>query len=93
LTTFERGGYGEVWKCKMGETKVAVKKLLSYWLLTDSSTAVEFARETEILKKLRHPNIVLFLGAGKNPFSISLRLILTPNEIKQEHWKMMCHSL
>jgi len=48
----------------MGETEVAVKKLLSYWLQTDSSTTGEFERETEILKKLRHPNIVLFFGAG-----------------------------
>jgi len=65
-----RGGYGEVWKCKMGETEVAVKKLLSYWLMTDSSTAVEFEREAEILKKLRHPNIVLFFGAGNSIRSI-----------------------
>jgi len=48
----------------MGETKVAVKKLLSHWLVTDTTTALEFEREVEILKKLRHPNIVLFFGAG-----------------------------
>ena len=59
-----RGGFGEVWKCKMGETSVAVKKLLSHWLESDSSTAIEFESEVEILKKLRHPNIVMFFGAG-----------------------------
>jgi len=46
----------------MGETKVAVKKLMSHWLVDRPS--VEFEREVEILKKIRHPNIVLFFGAG-----------------------------
>jgi len=59
-----RGGYGEVWKCKLGETTVAVKKILSHWLESNSSTGDEFKCEVEILKKLRHPNIVLFFGAG-----------------------------
>jgi len=59
-----RGGFGEVWRCKLGETTVAVKKLLSHWLEADSTTAEEFRCEAEILKKLRHPNIVMFFGAG-----------------------------
>jgi len=58
----------------MGETEVAIKKLMSYWLLHDSSTTNDFERETEILKKLRHPNIVLFFGAGN--YSRSLMLLL-----------------
>jgi len=44
---------------------VAVKKLLSHWLESDSTSAEEFKREVEILKKLRHPHIVLFFGAGE----------------------------
>jgi len=43
---------------------VAVKKILSHWLESNSSTGDEFKCEVEILKKLRHPNIVLFFGAG-----------------------------
>jgi len=61
----QRGGFGEVWKCRMGETPVAVKKLLSHWLELDSTAEHEFEKEIDILKKIRHPNIVLFFGAGK----------------------------
>jgi len=71
-----RGGFGEVWKCQLGETTVAVKKLLSHWLEADSSTAEEFRCEAEILKKLRHPNIVLFFGAGNLVDSIKTIVVV-----------------
>eukprot|EP01102_Stenamoeba_stenopodia_P022126 TRINITY_DN911_c0_g1_i1.p1 TRINITY_DN911_c0_g1~~TRINITY_DN911_c0_g1_i1.p1 ORF type:complete len:1329 (-),score=324.89 TRINITY_DN911_c0_g1_i1:796-4782(-) len=65
------GGFGEVWRCKLGETTVAVKKLLRHWLESDSSTADEFKCEVEVLKKLRHSNIVLFFGAGQSPSDLT----------------------
>eukprot|EP00123_Amoebidium_parasiticum_P006791 comp17659_c0_seq1/m.17450 comp17659_c0_seq1/g.17450 ORF comp17659_c0_seq1/g.17450 comp17659_c0_seq1/m.17450 type:complete len:868 (-) comp17659_c0_seq1:184-2787(-) len=56
-----RGSYGIVYKAKYRGTTVAVKKLLrqSY----DDRTINTFEQEFKMLGDLRHPNIVLFMGA------------------------------
>ncbi|KZV21602.1 U-box domain-containing protein 34 [Dorcoceras hygrometricum] len=53
------GGYGKVYKCSIDHISVAVKVLR----LDASDRKEEFLREVEVLSQLRHPHIVLLLGA------------------------------
>ncbi|KAJ8770893.1 hypothetical protein K2173_021808 [Erythroxylum novogranatense] len=53
------GGYGPVFKCRLDHTPVAVKVLRP-----DAAQGREqFDREVEVLSLIRHPNMVLLLGA------------------------------
>ncbi|KAK9099403.1 hypothetical protein Syun_026448 [Stephania yunnanensis] len=53
------GGYGKVYKCSLDHTPVAIKVLHP----DSSDRREEFLREVEVLSQLRHPNLVLLLGA------------------------------
>lgn len=53
------GAYGKVYKCSIDHTPVAIKVLQSDAL----DKKEEFLREVEVLSLLRHPHIVLLLGA------------------------------
>ncbi|KAK1286143.1 U-box domain-containing protein 34 [Acorus calamus] len=53
------GGYGSVYKCHLDHTPVAVKVLHP----EASDKKEEFLREVEILGRLRHPHMLLLLGA------------------------------
>ncbi|KAL5566942.1 hypothetical protein UlMin_030106 [Ulmus minor] len=64
------GSYGEVYNADWNGTEVAVKKFLDQ----DFSGAAldEFKREVRIMRRLRHPNIVLFMGAVTRPPHLSI---------------------
>ena len=66
------GGYGEVYRCRYRDMFVAMKILR---LPASDSILWEFEREIKFMQTVRHPNIVLFLGAGRttddSPFLIS----------------------
>ncbi|GMG99269.1 hypothetical protein Nepgr_001109 [Nepenthes gracilis] len=53
------GGYGPVYKCTLDHTQVAVKVLRP----DAAQGQLQFQREVEILSCIRHPNMVLLLGA------------------------------
>ncbi|GAB4858836.1 hypothetical protein Ancab_010314 [Ancistrocladus abbreviatus] len=53
------GSYGTVYKCKLHHTNVAVKVLHS----KEGSQSKQFQQELEVLSKIRHPNVLLLLGA------------------------------
>ncbi|KAK6151974.1 hypothetical protein DH2020_014609 [Rehmannia glutinosa] len=53
------GAYGKVYKCSLDHTLVAVKILRP----DSSDRKEEFLKEVEVLSQLRHPHIVLLLGA------------------------------
>ncbi|KAJ7979310.1 Protein kinase domain [Quillaja saponaria] len=53
------GGYGKVYKCSLDHTPVAVKVLRQDAMHKKE----EFLKEVEILSQLRHPHMVLLLGA------------------------------
>ncbi|XP_028804840.1 U-box domain-containing protein 35 isoform X2 [Neltuma alba] len=53
------GAYGTVYKCNLHHTVVAVKVLHS----KGSHKIKQFQRELEILSRVRHPNLLLLLGA------------------------------
>eukprot|EP00698_Gefionella_okellyi_P002780 TRINITY_DN1263_c0_g1_i1.p2 TRINITY_DN1263_c0_g1~~TRINITY_DN1263_c0_g1_i1.p2 ORF type:complete len:646 (+),score=135.39 TRINITY_DN1263_c0_g1_i1:4049-5986(+) len=54
-----RGGYGEVNRAMLWGTTVAVKVLLKQ----DEKTQQDFENEVSFLSSVRHPNVVLFMGA------------------------------
>lgn len=53
------GGYGKVYKCYLHHTPVAVKVLRQ----DASDRKEEFLKEVEVLSQLRHPHMILLLGA------------------------------
>ncbi|KAM7471089.1 hypothetical protein LguiA_009272 [Lonicera macranthoides] len=55
------GSYGEVYRGDWHGTEVAVKKFLDQALTVESLE--EFKSEVRIMKRARHPNVVLFMGA------------------------------
>mmetsp|Transcript_34369 Transcript_34369/g.86279 ORF Transcript_34369/g.86279 Transcript_34369/m.86279 type:complete len:769 (+) Transcript_34369:194-2500(+) len=59
-----QGAFGEVFKGEYLGTPVAVKSLITGSISEDVD--IEFKREVSILKSLRHPNIVLFMGIAES---------------------------
>ncbi|GKV03577.1 hypothetical protein SLEP1_g15851 [Rubroshorea leprosula] len=55
------GSYGEVYRADWNSTEVAVKKFLDQDFSGDA--LVQFKCEVEIMLRMRHPNVVLFMGA------------------------------
>ncbi|KAL2553879.1 Protein kinase protein with adenine nucleotide alpha hydrolase-like domain [Forsythia ovata] len=53
------GGYGPVYKCYLDHTQVAVKVLRP----DAAQGRSQFQQEVEVLSSIRHPNMVLLLGA------------------------------
>ncbi|KAM7256576.1 hypothetical protein ACFE04_012317 [Oxalis oulophora] len=70
------GSYGEVYRADLHGTDVAVKKFLDQDF--SGNALAEFKCEIEIMLRLRHPNIVLFMGAVTRPphFSIVTEFLL-----------------
>jgi len=66
-----RGSYGEVYRAEWQGTEVAVKQFLEQ----DMTDAIqeEFLQEVRIMKDLRHPNIVQFMGATWKPRGIVMQ--------------------
>lgn len=57
-----RGGYGEVWHGVWNDSNVAIKKLHGH-----GGSPETFISEISLCYNLRHPNIVLFMGACLEP--------------------------
>lgn len=53
------GAYGTVYKCSLGHTTAAVKVLH----VMDACRSKQFQQELEILSKIRHPHLLILLGA------------------------------
>ncbi|WVZ55541.1 hypothetical protein U9M48_006188 [Paspalum notatum var. saurae] len=70
------GSYGEVYRADWNGTEVAVKKFLDQDFYGDALD--EFRSEVgdllsvQIMRRLRHPNIVLFMGAVTRPPNLSI---------------------
>jgi serine/threonine protein kinase len=69
--------YGEVWSATYSNLSVAVKLIkraggvrtddpayASAFAQIDADTAAEFRKECETLQMIRHPNLLIFFGAG-----------------------------
>ncbi|XP_027114430.1 serine/threonine-protein kinase EDR1 isoform X1 [Coffea eugenioides] len=64
------GSYGEVYHADLNGTEVAVKKFLDQDF--SGAALAEFRREVRIMQRLRHPNVVLFMGAVTRPPNLSI---------------------
>ncbi|XP_024995764.1 serine/threonine-protein kinase EDR1-like isoform X3 [Cynara cardunculus var. scolymus] len=64
------GSYGEVYRSEWNGTEVAVKKFMNQDISGDALT--QFKGEVEIMLRLRHPNVVLFMGAVTHPPNLSI---------------------
>ncbi|XP_057478371.1 probable serine/threonine-protein kinase SIS8 [Actinidia eriantha] len=64
------GSYGEVYRADLNSTEVAVKKFMDQDISGDALT--QFKSEVEIMLRLRHPNVVLFMGAVTHPPNLSI---------------------
>ncbi|WOL09063.1 serine/threonine-protein kinase EDR1 isoform X1 [Canna indica] len=64
------GSYGEVYRADWNGTEVAVKKFLDQDLSGDALE--QFRYEVKIMSRLRHPNVVLFMGAVTRPPNLSI---------------------
>ena len=58
------GRFSQVYLAQLGDIDVVVKRFPAYF--TPSSPYDTFIQEAETLRSLRHPNIVIFLGAGRD---------------------------
>ncbi|XP_065186338.1 uncharacterized protein LOC135817139 [Sycon ciliatum] len=61
------GRFSEVFLAELGDMAVVVKRLPKF--VATPSPYDSFIREAEVLRTLRHLNIVMFLGAGKDKIS------------------------
>ncbi|XP_024007833.1 probable serine/threonine-protein kinase SIS8 isoform X2 [Eutrema salsugineum] len=73
ITVAERiglGSYGEVYRGDWHGTAVAVKKFIDQDITGEALE--EFRSEVRMMRRLRHPNIVLFMGAVTRPPNLSI---------------------
>ncbi|GLT97276.1 hypothetical protein SLE2022_148490 [Rubroshorea leprosula] len=70
------GSYGEVYRADWNGTEVAVKKFLDQDFSGDA--LVQFKSEVEIMLRLRHPNVVLFMGAVTRSPHLSILIEFLP---------------
>ncbi|CAM8982140.1 unnamed protein product [Rhodiola kirilowii] len=64
------GSYGEVYHGDWHGTEVAVKRFLNQSITGESLE--EFISEVRIMRRVRHPNVVLFMGAITRPPNLSI---------------------
>ncbi|GMN35991.1 hypothetical protein TIFTF001_005679 [Ficus carica] len=64
------GSYGEVYHADWNDTEVAVKKFLNQDF--SGEALLQFKSEIDIMLRLRHPNVVLFIGAVTRPPHFSI---------------------
>ena len=62
LRPFQRGGFGQIFVAQWHEMDVAVKALPHDMTHAAPSVLKSFKEEVRLLSRLRHPNIVLYLG-------------------------------
>lgn len=72
------GGFGEVYKCKWERKMVAIKTLQKIEDDDPHAVMAEFMVEMKLMSKLRHPNVVAFLGAAINAPKLAIILEFMP---------------
>jgi serine/threonine protein kinase len=67
---YDAGSYGKVFRADWQGSDVAVKVFLDQHVKAEAIE--EFKAEVAIMQRLRHPNVVLFMGAVTNPPNLSI---------------------
>lgn len=70
VTKIGEGKYGAVYEGKCRGNRVAIKKFHKQTL--SPSVLNEFKSEVEIISRLNHPNVVLFMGACTEPGEMAI---------------------
>lgn len=90
------GSFGEVFRGIWRGTEVAIKVMLEQDLIVENMQ--DFCNEISLLSRLRHPNVILFLGACTKPPHLSMvteymhtgslyRLIHSSDQGKRLSWR------
>jgi serine/threonine protein kinase len=66
------GAFGEVFKGRLWGTDVAIKKLKLKDVAKQAELLEDLKREIAILSNLRHPNMVLYIGACTKPPNVCI---------------------
>ena len=66
------GSYGKVYRASWRSTEVAVKVLSSSLESTEADLIEGFRREACLLRRLRHPNVVLLMGVVSQPPNLAI---------------------
>lgn len=72
------GGFGEVYKCKWENSMVAVKTLQKIEDDDPQAVMAEFMVEMKLMSKLRHGNVVAFIGASITAPKLAIILEFMP---------------
>ena len=80
-----KGKFGKVYKATWREKMVAVK-VLNETRKLGKETLIEFVREVQIMSDLRHPNVLLFMGACVEPPNLA---IVTAFMVKGSLWDLV----
>eukprot|EP00053_Salpingoeca_punica_P018620 m.183210 g.183210 ORF g.183210 m.183210 type:complete len:1272 (-) comp17471_c0_seq2:580-4395(-) len=69
------GAFGEVWKAMYSDRVVAMKRLQTILRSIQHNAMQMFQREIQVMRSIRHGNVVMFFGAGYdnvgNPFLVT----------------------
>ncbi|KAK2986018.1 hypothetical protein RJ640_005110 [Escallonia rubra] len=82
------GSYGEVYHGDWHGTEVAVKKFLDQAITGESLE--EFRSEVQIMRKVRHPNVVLFMGAVTRAPNLSIITEFLPRYARNTYITFLC---
>eukprot|EP01114_Cavostelium_apophysatum_P001871 TRINITY_DN11645_c0_g1_i2.p1 TRINITY_DN11645_c0_g1~~TRINITY_DN11645_c0_g1_i2.p1 ORF type:complete len:632 (-),score=192.54 TRINITY_DN11645_c0_g1_i2:34-1929(-) len=70
------GAFGDVFRGRLRGKEVAIKKLVFQEL--DEATMADFKKEVAVMARLRHPNVILFMGACTSPGNLAMVVELMP---------------
>ena len=78
LDRIGRGAYSEVYRGMYRETDVAIKMIHGDITIAEESLAA-FEKEVNILRRIRHPNVLQFMGACRQPPYLCIVSEFEPN--------------
>lgn len=95
------GCFGSVFRGNCRGKEVAIKKLFKQDL--DEKSLSDFKKEVEIMAQLRHPNVLLFMGACTDPGDMAIvteildggngEQVLRDPALDLSVWKRVCMAL
>ncbi len=72
LNKVGKGAFGEVYRARLWGTDTAVKTMKPEVFESNKKLLEELKKEVKILSQLRHPNVVLYIGAATKPPNVCI---------------------